>query len=316
MWRSMVVVVVAWTAACGGDGAGSVDGGNGRPDAGPSAGTCEPAATGAAASGVVRIGARRGRRGEGGWVEAVMVADQAWRFSGLAPQLQQETAREGDCVLYEYEPSFCDQPCDGFCVEDTCRAYPRYLSAGTLHVTGAGEPLDLEPDALTYWGAEYRREIDPPPAGAAIQLCAAGGDTAGFTADLVAVEPLDIDIPDDLIVLADGDDLALDWTPSSDPDARVRLTLNTDNEHHGLPFAAIIECDTADEGHLVVPRALIEAFPPVAAPPPGPVACSGTDCPVSRLTRYRAAQVTASELSPELSVEVVAEQAIELYIGH
>lgn len=312
------VLLVALGAACGGEGAGQggPDGGAGPRDAGGAdarpSGTCEPAAGGTPASGVVRITTRRGRNGEGSLVEAVLVADPAWTFSGLAPQLQVEAAREGDCVLHEYEPSLCEPACDGFCVDESCRAYPQYLSAGTLHVSGPGDPVALEPDALTFWGAQYRGEIAAPPAGAVIEVCADGGDTAGFTAGVVAVEPLDVELPDDLITLTDGEDLVLAWTPSADPEARVRLTLNTDNEQHGQPYPATIVCDAPDQGQLVVPQALIERFPAITAPPPGPVACSGTDCPVSRLIRYRGASIE----TPALSLEVMAEQAVEVYIGH
>jgi hypothetical protein len=312
--RSIALMVVC-VCACGENGGDGGDGGGGS-DAGqldaPSAAECEPAAAGAPASGVIRIGERRGRRGAGALVDGVVVGDQAWRFSGLAPQLQQETAREGDCVLYEYEPSFCDPPCQGFCVDKECRPFPEYLSAGTLHVGGLGAPVALEPDFLTLFGAEYRGEIEPPAPGQTIQVCASGDDSAGFAAEVTAVEPLDVVLADDLLILRDGDDLVLDWTPSSDANARIRLTLNTDNEHHGLPYPAIIECDAADDGELVVPRALIEAFPPVTAPPAGPVACSGSDCPVSRLIRYRSATINDSQLS----VDILAEQAIEFYIGH
>jgi hypothetical protein len=315
-----MLVVAALGAACGGDdddGPAGVDGGGGGGDGGgadaaPPGGTCEPASSGTPASGVVRIGARRGRRGEASQVEAVLVADPVWTFSGLAPQFQVEAAREGDCVLHEYEPSLCEPACDGLCVDETCRAYPEYLSAGTLHVEGLGDPVELEPDALTFWGAEYRADVAAPPAGTAISVCADGDDTAGFTAEVVAVEPLDVVLLDDLIVLRDGEDLPIDWTPSSDPEARVRLTLNTDNERHGLPYPATIVCDAPDQGQLVVPQALIERFPAVTAPPPGPVACSSSDCPVSRLVRYRAAEIQTEELS----LEVIAEQAIEVYIGH
>jgi hypothetical protein len=70
--------------------------------------------------------------------------------------------------------------------------------------------------------------------------------------------------------------------------ARVHLLLNANNLGHGMAFDAIIECEGPDSGELTIPRALIEAFPPVQG---DLAACEGSDCPLSLLTRYLSAAV-------------------------
>ena len=100
------------------------------------------------------------------------------------------------------------------------------------------------------------------------------------------------------------------WDGGSD--ARVRLTLNADNQAHGLPYRAIVECDAEDTGQLVVPQELVEAFPAVPRPPDGEVVCAGTDCPPSRLVRYRAARISEQDLEVEIRVE----SAVQFWIEH
>lgn len=289
-------------AACAGDGGEGLD--------------CALVAGSQAASGVVRVG--DGRRYEGSFarVQAALVDGVGWRFSGIAPQTQTEIAREGDCVLYEYQPSFCEE-CFSFCDQGTCIAFPTYLSAGTLTFAIAGQPLTVAHGDPQFLGAAYYAELlQPPSAGQPIDVCAPGDVTAGFTAYTVAVEELDFAVPaDDALRMEDGVDLELSWTPPTDPDARVRLTLNANNTSHGVPFPAIIECDAADIGRLRVPRALVDAFPAVDAPEPDPeigFLCAGSDCPRSELVRYRADRV----MLDGLEVEVRGESSVEFHIDH
>ena len=306
-----LLAVVLSLAGCGGGGdddeggGGVVGGGGGNP-------ACESADGSMAASGDVKIGGVQTIEGDRASVEGVLVAGTDWQFFGMAPQRQIESARAGDCVLYEWEPSFCDPECtDGICHDGTCKSYPELISAGTLRVVAGDALIQVDSDALTFWGAIYRTEIlAAPAAGAQVAFCA-GGDTAGgFGAILEAVPPLTGALPDDGVVeLADGEDLMVSWDGGSD--ARVRLTINADNQGHGLPFRAILECDSEDTGSLVVPQELVEAFPSVPRPPEN-FACAGTDCPRSQLVRYRAHRID----EPDLRLEVRVESAVQFWIEH
>ena len=75
------------------------------------------------------------------------------------------------------------------------------------------------------------------------------------------------------------------WTPAA-ADTRVRLTRNSNNSYHGQPYHTIIECDAPDSaGEIAVPAAILDAFPDSEAW----AICAGTDCPRSKIERYRRA---------------------------
>lgn len=295
---------------------GTDDGGGGEDGGGDDGGApieCEPAPGEVPASGVVRIGGSAGTWSSGPGIDAVVSTGIDWQFFALAPQRQTETASAGDCVLYEWEPSLCEPACEaGLCHEGECTAFPEMVSAGTLTVGVGSERHEIEAQPLTFYGPAYRAQLDgEPEAGAAISVCASGGQAGGFSAELRAVEPLTGALPDDEVLeLVDGSDLEVTWDGSSD--ARVRLTLAADNQAHGLPWRAVLVCDTADDGALTVPQELIESFPDVPRPPAKNYACAGTDCPTSSLVRYRAARID----EPDLSVEVRAESAVQFWIEH
>jgi hypothetical protein len=79
-----------------------------------------------------------------------------------------------------------------------------------------------------------------------------------------------------------GEDFVIAWTPAGDG-GRVRVTLNSNNQGHGMPYLAIIECDVADSaGEVAIPAALLDAFPETSAWS----VCAGTDCPPSTIRRY------------------------------
>jgi hypothetical protein len=296
----------------GDDGAGDDGDGDGGDGDGGAPVDCEPGAGAQPASGVVRVGGSVGAWTTGPAIDGILTTGSDWQFFDLAPQRQTETGSAGDCVLYEWEPSFCEPVCEtGLCHEGECKPYPELLSAGTLTVDIDGARYDLAADAPTYWGALYRAPLNTAPAaGAVVTVCASGDQAGGFGAELRAVEPLSGALPDDEVMeLGDGADLEVTWDGSSD--ARVRLTLAADNEGHGLPWRAILVCDTPDDGSLTVAQELVESFPPVARPPENH-ACGGTDCPTSSLVRYRAARID----EPDLSVEVRVESAVHFWVEH
>lgn len=326
MLRGLALVLIL-AAGCGGDddddddgGAAddgtSDDGADGGDDGGDDGGApieCEPVAGEGPASGVVRIGGSAGTWSNGPAIDAVMSTGIDWQFFALAPQRQTETASAGDCVLYEWEPSLCEPACEAsLCHEGECTAFPEMVSAGTLTVGVGSERHEIVAQPLTFYGPAYRAQLDgEPAAGAMISVCASGEQAGGFSAELRAVEPLTGALPDDEVLeLVDGSDLEVTWDGSSD--ARVRLTLAADNQAHGLPWRAVLVCDTEDDGSLTVAQELIESFPDVPRPPAENYACAGTDCPTSSLVRYRAARID----EPDLSVEVRAESAVQFWIEH
>lgn len=308
MRRGLFLLCALAHVACGGDD----DGGEGA-DAGTGNPQCEPEPGNTAASGAVRVGGITTLAGTRVTLDGLLVSGTDWQFFDMAPQRQSESARAGDCVLYETDPSFCDPECtDGLCHEGECKPFPELLSAGTLRVVAGSALIESEANAPTFWGPVYREELlTALVAGDQVAFCAGGAEAGGFGAILQAVAPLAGALPDDgVLELVDGGDLVVSWDGGSD--ARVRLTLNADNASHGQPFPAVIECDAEDTGQLVVPQELVESFPTVPRPPDGEVVCAGSDCPPSRLVRYRAARVAEDDLEVEIRVE----SAVEFWIEH
>ena len=307
--RWLLAALVAFAGGgCGGDDGGS---GGGRVDGGGNP-ECEAEAGSMPASGAVKLGGVTTIDDTRASLEGLLVSGTDWQFFNMAPQRQVESARAGDCVLYQWEPAFCEPACtDGICHDGECKSYPDLLSAGTLRVVAGSQFIEADAGSPTFWGQIYLEEIlAAPMAGVEVAFCAGGEAAGGFGAILESVPPLLGALPDDgILELIDGDDMVVSW--DADSDARVRLTLNADNEAHGLPYRAILECDAADTGQLVIPQELVEAFPAVPRPSE-PVVCAGSDCPRSQLIRYRAHQVD----EPDLKVEVRVESAVEFWIEH
>lgn len=208
---------------------------------------------------------------------------------GGTPDWHSETLRVGDCRLLEYEPGFCTPACEGVCVApDECRPWPQYLSAGTLTFAGLTQPLALDPqfdNRYLSFGSLPMPLFQPS---SSIVATASGADVPSFVAASAAVSPLVSPLRGQLVSLADGSDYSVTW---QDPTAstRVRVTITKGGVFHGQPSPAIIECDAADTGSLVIPRAIIEAFPLVGVGCPKMI-----DCSYFSAMRYTTGEVTTS----------------------
>ena len=292
-WAWILIILVV---GCGDDDAVAPDGaqaGDGRP------GDAPPDGLGGAASAgrltVTEVNATFG--GSGSFFGEFM--------AGGLPVWHRETMVMGDCRLFEYDPPFCDPFCDFqfYCAEgNVCQPYPTFMSAGTITVSGLKTALVAQPSACGFCvGEQYQ-----PPAllpadlfddGDPVSAVAAGAAFPAFTVEAAGVTPLEATFTAGKIVIQDDVDETVSWTAAGG-DARVRLTINANNFGHGAPYEAIIICDTADTGQVVVPGAMITAFPPAVAAD----ACGGSDCPPSRLMRYRRGVVETSAGKVELIV--------------
>ena len=214
---------------------------------------------------------------------------------------QAEVMRSGECRLLEPTPAFCTA-CTGVCVAtETCEPYPSYASAGGLTFTGlVVDPFALAPMILggqPYW---YASQGGLGTGGFAatttVAVRAAGDAVPAFALATPAVAPLVDDLVSPL-TLTPGQDAEVTWRPAAG-DARVRLRLNANNTGHAAPYHAIIECDSPDDGHIAIDRALIDRFPRTV----DLGACVGSDCPPSTLTRYRVAAIDVGGAPVELVV--------------
>jgi hypothetical protein len=227
------------------------------------------------------------------------VTDRAYatvdaHFDALgAPIFHTDVMTDGTCTLKKWVPSQCPGDfCDGICQAGVCQPYTSYVDAGTLAITGLALPITMNasPFGNFYYLENAVVPVDLYAPNATITAHLAGKATfppLDFTTRAPA--PLTPSITQHELTLPRHEDAVVTWTRSSDPGARVRLTLNANNRGHGQPFEAIIVCEVADAaGTLTVPKAMIDAFPATQ----NWQACVSSDCPrstIQRLTRGLAA---------------------------
>lgn len=233
---------------------------------------------------------------------APTVAQASFWIGELAPRhvLAED---DGTCQRWSYTPSFCDPACvDGACYDGVCWPFTEFVDAGTLTTTGLTSELRVEPSNHSYVGQGLADDLFVDDATVRVALSGAAGGHPAMTLTSRGTQPLVVDsaLDDGELVLANGLPYTFRWTPAADePDARVRVTLNSNNLLHGSPYFGIIECDVADAaGQVTIPAAMIEAFPETEAWN----VCVGSDCPLSHATRYHRARAAVDGGAVELIV--------------
>jgi len=274
-------------------------GGAGEPDAGPPRDAGNPDPEFEVARGTFRVtegvhlSEEEGPRPYGRVSGAIGIDEPA--------SFHSEALREGNCRLFTFDVAQCEPWCDGICVDtNVCVPWPTFASAGRVDVEGLKTALALNPEAPLNW---YNPTTWPIPedlfdACDPITATAAGADVPAFTLHARGVDTVEPEMSGVNITLEDGEDFTLRWEPSG-CDARVRLTLNSPNQAHGLPYRGIIECDGPDSGSLTIPRAVVEGFPATS----GQAICVSIDCPLSTFRRYTRGTASIGDGEVELLVE-------------
>lgn len=221
-------------------------------------------------------------------------------YDGRPPRWHREVARAGACVLRRYTPSLCEPACTtGLCVEtNVCEPFPSLVPAGRLIVDGLKVVFRISGnDGFYYPEQQLPVELFADDATVRAEIIG-GGTIPGFTLSTRAVPPITGALAAGKLTLNPGQDATVTWTPVGG-DARMRLTLNSNNRGHGQPYLGILECDVADAaGSITVPAALIDQFPETQAWR----ICAGTDCPPSTLRRYHRATTPLEDFDLELVV--------------
>ncbi len=289
MRRLSVLLLIA---ACGGDDAVAPDAGIG-PDADP----------GRASLGTIRVTEQRSVYDDGSGTPATYRSSgvQASFYVGGSPQFHREAMRAGGCVLQTYAPASCTPACNlGYCVDtNVCEPFGTLASAGRLTVTGTTATVVIDPQQGYYYTQTQLPE-NLFAGDATVTAAFAGDEIAAATLTAGAVEDIVTEFDDGVLDVPypAGADFAVRWTPSGD-DSRVRLTINANNQGHGMPYLGIITCEADDDaGELLVPEAMLDAFPATEAWS----ICAGTDCPQSTITRYRRDAVPVDDAEIVLEV--------------
>ncbi len=161
---------------------------------------------------------------------------------------------EGGCRFLRKINPFCDPPCQASetCnLANACVARPRSQNVGTVTVTGLGQAVAMEPNAVN----SYQDATLPSPpfaAGDTIVLSAAGGDVPGFTLDAVGVTPLEV--AQRVWTMKRGEPMTIAWT-AADGAGKIHVSLNVDL-HGNSPVTMF--CTFEDTGTAVVPASLVD----------------------------------------------------------
>lgn len=275
-------------AACGddaqldGDGAPLPDSGGDVFDGGPSAdANTDPMPQFGDPAGTIRIM-------EEVWPTGTPMGT-AWASIRTAPDpFHTQTMASGACRLLEFEIVQCTPACpfDQYCdSNNTCQPFPGWQSAGDIELGGLKANVTLR-DMGGYYYPEGPLPADLYDDGDTITASASGDAFPAFDLSATGVAPIDVELSGEMsdeLRLTDGGDVTVSWG-TADPGTRVRLWLPTPNNSHGAPSNFVIECEGPDTGSLVIPRAIVEAFPDN----PRAEICAGHDCPLSWFMRYTA----------------------------
>jgi len=200
------------------------------------------------------------------WSDVASVTAQIFdgplRLDAFAPYpagLHEVAIAEGDCTLLVAAELACDPPCDWdrYCgAGGACVPTPQAANAGALVVAG-----ERSAKTLTFADGFYSQaELPATDVTGPVAATAAGAAVAGFALETAGVGAPDFDLPEDgRLTLVDGEDYRITWTPA--PRGVVQLLLNSG--WHGAPPVATLVCEVAaSAGRLVIPRAIVEAYPP------------------------------------------------------
>jgi hypothetical protein len=228
-------------------------------------------------------------------------------YANAPTSYHHETAAVGACKLVEYTPGNCPNFCEeSVCLDNVCMPWPVPLAAGRLTIQGLAVAVSLDPQSGLY----YPSNILPENLfgdDAAITAKLSGGDFPAVTLTARGLPPLASSI-DFKIDMPSGADKKVTWTPVNN--GRVRLTINSNNRGHGIPYDAIITCEAEDAaGEITIPHELIDVFPKTAAW----TACAGSDCPSSYLQRYARGRAV---LDDGREVELVVSSRVGFYVVH
>ena len=257
--HSPLALVLAFTTAasgCGGDDDDGAADGDGDSGSGPDGSTGRSTEYVANSAGLIAL-----TEGQASW----LVGTQRLH-ARLADALEVPPASlldsSGECEVWVHPgPALCDPSCNlGACVaEDQCASYPNPVSAGDIVVSGLLEPLSFVPGEFGYSpDREFSEDLFAD--GAAITASAPGGDAPGFSLEVTGVAPIEADLDLEsggILRIEDGVDEVVRWT--AEASGRIQLVLVVG--HHGSSYEALLVCETADDGELVVPGDLITRFP-------------------------------------------------------
>ncbi len=179
--------------------------------------------------------------------------------NGITPRAIPEVIDEvGSCRLLGPRDLFCSEGCasgETCAGEDTCVPVPENVSAGSVSVVGANEPIELEPNGITLgYSASLVDSYPGFNAGSPIHLSAGGDVTEPFEMNAVGVSPMNSAM--DVVAIQRGSAVSLQWEPADVPETPTEIYINFTLNTHGT-LLGWLECTTEDTGEFTVPEPLL-----------------------------------------------------------
>ncbi len=182
-------------------------------------------------------------------------------FAPYPPDLHDVKLKKDSCVLTVAAARACNPPCGAieYCGQgNVCKPAAAVVSAGSISVDGASTTVTLVPTNSTYVGTSF--PLASITSSVTISVRAAGGAMSAFAISSAGVDSAGIGLPagGSEFALIDGQDKVITW--SATENGIVQLLLNSG--WHGAPPTATLLCEApASAGRLVIPRAVVEAYP-------------------------------------------------------
>jgi hypothetical protein len=173
----------------------------------------------------------------------------------------EKAGQSGACTLFTPRIPFCSTPCGGSAVcvaDDVCQSNPTKQDVGTatltgLKVAGGGTSVSIEATNGNYILAGVDLLFPPFDEGAAVALTTTGGVYPALSIQALGIAPLVV--PADTLTLQKDHPLTVTWTPAGAA-GRSTVHLKLDISHHGGSKGQI-ECDSADQGSVVIAASLV-----------------------------------------------------------
>lgn len=185
-------------------------------------------------------------------------------FAPYPPELHEVKLKQDACVLTTAATRACNPPCGSteYCGKgNLCKPAAAIVSAGTVTIEGAGAQVTLTAANSTYQGAAF--PLASIASAVTLAARAAGDVMSAFSMTSTGVDGAGTGLPSSgsTLELIDGQDKVVTWSATGN--GIVQLLLNTG--WHGAPPTATLLCEVpAAAGRMVIPRAIVEAFPLVS----------------------------------------------------
>ena len=209
---------------------------------------------------------------------------EGWIWEWPNPVFHREVILCDECVLLEAHFGDCGDTCEfnEVCdANENCVEYPGRLAGGTLDVLGIEPGYTGDPVATGQYYSAFEIETSMFNVGQSVDAFFHGDELSPISMSSTGVAPVSSDEEGISLEFVSGQSHTINWDPGHSPSAIVQLAILTSTFSHGAPSAAIIWCESIDDGEIVIHEDITSRFPVGETE----ADCKSYDCPYSRFSR-------------------------------